>query len=297
MMNPMPTNEAAAPAASSQNGESLDVFEPSDSPDLPDTEQPAPTQTAQPAQAAPVQPSAQPPAPAVTLPEDQLQKIITQSYEMAQRNVQAQQPPPVATPVPTKEQSDEEFAKFFGVPKVDESLYVAILGMKPENPQQIQALNDFGQALVKQAVRVATFYATQKMREAEAKVAPYVAQLQQQSNTEEQKMFFTKYPDLEPHMDLIGMVKADAIRRGISFDTKEKAMDFLAQKTNAILEQIRTGKAPAAPGVTAQAGQNQSQTRMTPTNIGGMSSHGRGGTVDSNQLAKALKDSLDVFEE
>lgn len=220
-----------------------------------------------------------------------LKTLVGEAFSLAQQQGQAQQPQQTQQ----QQLSEADFNKFFGIPEVNEETYFQVFGLKPENPQQVKALNGLLQGVLKAAVKMATYQGQEQLRGLEQQYKPLAQTVREQQAKAEENQFFTKYPHLKDKegddsmRNLLLMIKSQAVQQGKKFNTLQEAHEFLARTADGILQKVRGtsgGQGGARPG--------GGQTGMPTTNLGGQSSHGRGRAPQTN-LNDVQKRSHAVF--
>lgn len=222
--------------------------------------------------------------PLVSLPPEQLSQIIRESMQMAaqsggaQHGVQQQQP-----------LTDDDLFKAFKAPAIDEAMYVSMFGLKPESPQQLAAVNKVLREYALVAARMAAAHNQQVISQVESRYAPLRQTIAQQEAERQESKFYTQYKHLDQHRDTVRMVKAQMVQDGVKFPTQDAAMKGLATATEAYLTKM--GISTGANGGQGQ-GARPGGSGMPRTNVGGQSSHGRGG---NSQPKTALEESVAIF--
>lgn len=221
-----------------------------------------------PAAVAPVVPTA--PAP-VTLQPDQLQQLIA-----AARGPSVNGQPPATPPMST-----EDFKRAFNVFEATPETYEAILGVKPDSPARLQALNDALQAVSRQSVTIMRHLMGKELTGLQEKfqgqIAPVAQSFQAQNEEKLKTDFLTTYPGLKDWTPAIRAV-VDAVRsRGLKFNTPQEGMEHVAAETARVLGKDLTWAKTALAGPSAQAPSQQPVTRQMST----MSMGGRSGTSGS----------------
>lgn len=235
---------------------------------------------------APVQPVV--PPSAVTMTPEQLQ-TLTQSLRA---------PAPTAQPATQPAMTEAEFKKQFNVVDVTPDDYQALLGVAPQNPQQVEKLNHLLQATARQAVTInrtlMDHQLTQLRAEFESRLGPVTQSHEQQREASIEKNFLTQYPGLADYRPLLREIATAAQARGMSFKSEQEMQQFAAAQAGKLL-----GRDPASfkvAIVAPQGGQATTQTRtaqpsgartMSTTSMGGRSGQ-TGGAAPAQSTAERI---------
>lgn len=300
-MNASTSTGPASQSAPSDQGQSaisnVNPFEsapPSDSTNAP--VEPASTQPgAEPAGTAPAAAPAagQPPAqPSINLTADDLRKSIVDGIVAAQQKT-AQ---PAAAPAqPPRQMSPEEFRAHYRIPNVDAGVYKAMLGVDPQSPEQVKALDNLLQGFMHAGLRMGQdLYSVQLEQfkgEFTQQLTPLQQHYQQQYEAGLQQGFLSKHPDLANEMATVNEVRDAMIARGVKFSSVEEMYNQVGTATRQLLTRIR-GSAPA--GGQSQPGSSpaQPQSRPQPRTMTPASAGGRGGTGGSGQNSKSTAEAV-----
>lgn len=215
---------------------------------------------------------------------EMLSQVIRESVQLSQGQPQAAQQVPVQL-------TEEELFRHFKVPTVDEARFQAMLGLKPENPQQLQAFNMILREAALAGARMASYQSQATIQQMQERYAPLAQTIQQQKAEREEKAFFGRYKHLEAHKDTVLLVRAKMIQDGHRFDTAEQAEKALAASSEAYLKKF--GVALSANGGKGQSAQPNGQRNMPTTNLGGQTSHGR---PAGNGKLTPMQESLAIFQ-
>lgn len=237
-------------------------------------------------------------APAGLTPE-QISELAAQTV----LRVQSQQKPtaaPVAAKPAPQPLSDAEFNQRFGVVTVDAKTYTDIFGFAPEKPEQVQALHNFGQGLVKQTMRMAQFIHQQELakvrNELSGQVAPILQTHQATVEREMRSEFYSANPDLQEYDALVQEIVQNVQRSGQKFqgtvaEQKAAAFNFVAARARTLLGRSAPSGQAAPQQVTSQQQVQQPQRRMSTMSMGGQSSGTGAATVNS----RSSNDAKSVF--
>ena len=246
------------------------------------------TQTAQPTApaAAPAAPAAQPAAapvpaaPAAQTPPPAAPLTIDHAA-LAKAIREGNQPAPTG---PT----DEELSRQLGIVHVTPEIYKQAFGVDG-TPEQIKGLNDYGQAIAKQAVTIASVLFKRELQEFKDSMSPYTAVVQQQEAGRIKTEFFKKHADLGGYEELVTQQYQLAKASGRKFDSIEAAGTFVAEQTRSVLKSLGiTPAAPAVPNGTQSPGKSAPQTRqMAPHAMGG-----KGGSTPSATTPKSASEQV-----
>jgi len=176
--------------------------------------------------------------------------------------------------------TDEELSQQLGIVTVTPQLYKDVFGIDG-TPAQITGLNNYGQAIAKQAVTIAKVLFDRELKEFRDSMAPYTQVVQQQEASRIKSEFFKTHADLAGYEELVTQQYQLAKSSGRKFNTLDEASKFIADQTRSVLKGL--GITPTAPSVTngsTPSGKSVPQTRtMTPLSTGGKSS----GSPSANQ--------------
>lgn len=225
------------------------------------TAQPATTPAVQ-----PVQPAAQPAAAAA--PQFDAQ-TIARAVSDGVRQALPQQPAAGA--------SDADIARQLQIFTATPETFQAILGIAPEKPEQVRALNDALQGVARQAVTIAKTLYQQDLQAFRAEISPYLGMVRDSEATRQRETFFKEQPDLSGYEPLVQQVFEAALASGQRFGTTNEARQFVATRTRELLKSINV--TPVTPTTTRGAAPSRTTTSpsrpMSPTSVGGRN----GGTV------------------
>lgn len=150
-----------------------------------------------------------------------------------------QAPPQPATPQ-QQNISEEDFNKMFNVHRADEKFLRDLLGLDPETqvaPERLAAFNQYGQALVRQAVTMAAFQIDAIKQELTKQMSPAVTFAQQQEHERLKTEFFKTNEDLKPYEPLVTEVYQRLAASGWK-GSKEEAFKTIADNARTILKQL-----------------------------------------------------------
>lgn len=169
--------------------------------------------------------------------------------------------------------TDEQVAQQLGVVSVTDATYEAILGVKPSTPAQVKALNDYGQAIAKQAVTIANLITQQQMQQFRDSMTPYIQATREAEASRQRETFFKEHPTLTGYEALVKQVFSTALAEGRKFPDAAQARKYVADTTAALLKSsgITPQARPAGGGGTPQRTQTPQTRPMSPTSMGGRS--------------------------
>jgi len=241
-----------------------------------------------------------PVTPPAGLTPEQISELAAQTALRV--NQQSRPAPTVAPAKPAPPPlTDAEFNQRFGVVQADAKTYTDIFGFAPEKPEQIKALNDYGQNLVKQAMRMVQFMQSQELSKVRSELTGQVAPiLQTHQATVEREMrneFYTENPDLKEYDALVQEIVQNVQRSGQRFngspaEQKVAAFNFVAARARTLLGRSAPSGQAAPQQVTSQQQPvQQTQRRMTPMSMGGQSS----GTGAAAVNSRSSNDAKSIF--
>ena len=239
---------------------------------------------------APVTP---PPAPAVVPQQQQLtpERIADIAAQAAIRV--GQQQTPQVQPAPQPQMSQEEFNKTFNVVNLNANDFAAITGYVPDKPEQVAALNNFAQGIVKQALTMAQVHIASVTQSLEQRFGQQISPLTQQREAQVgeavKNEFFTAHQDLKDLEPLVTEIANQAKTSGQKFASKEEAFKFVADRVRSLVPRAPT--AASQPGATAPnqpQGQQPVQRRMATTSVGSQASSSGGSATGSKSDAKSI---------
>lgn len=172
------------------------------------------------------------------------------------------------TPAPTGP-TDAELAQQLSIVTVTPELYKGVFGVDG-TPEQVKGLNDYGQAIAKQAVTIASVLFERQLKTLQDSLSPYTAVVRQQEASRIEKEFYTEHKDLTGYEEMVKQQYQLALQSGKTFASLAEASKFVADQTRSTLLSLGiTPKTPIANGAPV-SGKSVPQTRpMTPTSMGG----------------------------
>jgi len=184
--------------------------------------------------------------------------------------------------------SQEQFNKTFNVVQLDQAGFTEIMGYTPDSPKQVEALNNFAQGVVRQALTMAQVHVQSVTRDLEQRfgsvVNPITAERDAQVGAQLQQEFFQTHPQLKAAEPLVIEIANKVKASGRKFQTREEAFNFVAEETRRLLPQ---GFQSPTTGINPP--QTRSVTRqMTPTSVGGQVSARTGSAAAGPSDAKAI---------
>lgn len=215
---------------------------------------------------------------AVQLSPEQLQQLIQAARPPAQSAEQAQPP-----------MTEGEFKKLFNIFEATPEMYEAILGVKPDNPQRVTALNDALQSVSRQSITILRHLMDQRFKEMDGRFQPVQATIQQQREQQAFQEFTTEYPGLKDYGPMLREIVDAARSRGMSFTNLNDAKTYVAAQAAKLLgKQVTDFKtAPATQGTNNQTSQQSGTRSMSTTSMGGRSGSS-GGAAPSQTTAERL---------
>jgi hypothetical protein len=250
-------------------------------PVAPQRQQQSPAQTRQDTQPAQQQQPSQ--STTIAMSEEQLQKLA--------QSLRPQAAAPVA-PAATPQMTDEEFAKTFNVHKVTPEEYEAILGIKPDSPARVAALDAALQGVSRQSVTLARAMMDQMRQELMGQIQPARQAMLAQEMREDYTAFMGANKDLNDYSPLLQEIvistkaKIDAGQMP-NFRSKAEAATFVASTARKLLN-----LQASQPGGQQQQQQPPSRQQggarsMSTTSMGGRTGSS-GGAAPVQGLAERL---------
>lgn len=167
--------------------------------------------------------------------------------------------------------SETELAQQLGIVTVTPEVYKSILGVDAQ-PDQVKALNDYGQGIAKQAVTIASVLFGQQLKQLRAEFMPYQETVRTQEAERIKNDFYTKNTDLKGYEAIVTEQYQLAKASGKTFANVQEAAKFVADQTRSRLTSLGI-KLPAvgAPtnGSTNTPAKPAPARAMTPTMVGG----------------------------
>lgn len=192
--------------------------------------------------------------------------IVQAQAKVGQPQVSQQQEQPM---------SQAEFRKHYGIPVVDANVYKSIIGVDPDSPERVAALDGLLYSFATAGVRMGNDLLRSQMEmlksEFTGQISPLLSAHQQQQEAAIIQRFTAANPDLANDMATVNEVKDAMIARGVKFSSQEEMFKEVGNAARQLLTRIRGtqpvgGQQPGSQPVQTQA----SQTRqMTPTAQGG----------------------------
>lgn len=271
-------------------------FAPGSASSTPETSTPAqpttPTQPSAPVQPAPTGGVSTPPPPAaqpvVGLSQDQLTTLL-----QAARQPAASQGQP-ATPAAQPTMTDGDFKKAFNIFEATPELYEQILGVKPDSPARVEALNNALQSISKQSITVVRYLMEQRLKAVEdsmqSKLGPITQERQQATEERYYQEFSSEYPGLKDYKPLLSEVVTAAQARGLKFNNAAEAKNFVATQACKLLGKTVESVKVTSNGAATSSGQATTQQpaarQMSTMSMGGRS--GASGATPVQSTAERL---------
>lgn len=212
---------------------------------------------------------------------EEFRKTLVDGIVAAQQKVAPQQQQPAAP----KPMSPEEFRQHYEIPQVDESVYEAILGVKPDRPERVAALDNllagYMRAGVKMGQDLLKAQLGQFQQQYDGRLQPLMSAHIQQQEAALVNRFTQANPDLANEMILVNEVKDAMIARGAKFGSEQELFKAVGDATRQLIGRLRGGQQAGGqvqPGSSkpGQASQRPVARPMTPSMQGG-----RGGSASS----------------
>lgn len=226
-------------------------------------------------------------APATTPPQSAIQQIVMTPEMLAQITAQRQQSAQ-PQPQPQPQLSEADFVRHFNIFQANDQVYESILGVKPDRPEQVKALDDALQGVARQAVTIARFEMANKVKELQAQLQPINKSLQQQKETEYATRFYAQNTDLKDYEPMLREIVDAARARNMKFASDQEAMKYVADTARRLLGKTVPvpGQAPGSVSNPAQTIQAPGARQMTPVSMGGRS--GQGGATPPKSTAERI---------
>jgi len=191
-------------------------------------------------------PAVQPQAPAPVAP--QLVTLTPEQLRELTGNRNAPSGPAQPTPAPRLVPGSPEYKKLFNVVDITPETYKAFLGVDPE-PGQVEALSSLKDAIVKQALTMASAHTKYVEQQLAERFSPVMQFYQAQQQKELEVDFFGKHKDLVPYKDLTATVARQlaANPQVMQGKTREQIFAVVATEVKRLLQTagVQPGAAPA----------------------------------------------------
>ncbi len=235
------------------------------------TATPAPVaQPARPAQTQQVQ-QTQAVAPTAPVAPQQPAALPFDQKQFAQTLAEALRPPAAGQP----QMTDAELRAQLNIFEADDAAYEAILGVKPDTPERVAALNRALQGVARQAVTMSQIMNQRAIKEYQDSLNPYITAIRSQEADRQKQVFFTESPDLKGFDAVVETQFQLALASGKQFPSVDAARKYVADQARAQLRAIGITPGTAQPGTTTNnpttTSPNTSTRKMTPTSVGGRS--------------------------
>jgi hypothetical protein len=231
----------------------------------------------------------------------QTQQPTTQTQQVAQTPAQqpAMDPTAIAKavaeglrgalPQPQQAQpqlTDEQLRQQLGVFTATEETYEQLLGVKPDSPARVAALNNVLQAVAKQAVTISNLMTQKALADYQQSLNPYITAVQTAEADRQKSLFFKDYPQLTGFEQVVQEQYQLAKMSGQKFPTVEAARKYVADKAIERLKSVGVNpQAPAAqPTQTTQTTSPNTSRQMTTTSVGGRSGASATGKSPANTV-------------
>lgn len=210
-------------------------------------------------------------APAAPQPVSLTKEAIQEMLQQVAKPQQQQQEP---------QMTQEELARMLNVFNADQGL-LETLGLKPE---ALPVFNNMLQAVVRQAVTMATVHQQQQMRAMMERFAPLQQFVSQQQEEKYRKEFFESNADLKGFEPLAEAIYTQMIQEKFS-GTKEKVFEEIAKRTRDLKAKLNI------PQATQQQQQSAPQTprKMSTLTRGGQVGAGSNGVSTDGKNKTAVR--------
>jgi hypothetical protein len=182
--------------------------------------------------------------------------------------------------------TDEQLRQQLGVFTATEETYEQLLGVKPDSPARVAALNNVLQAVAKQAVTISNLMTQKALADYQQSLNPYITAVQTAEADRQKSLFFKDYPQLTGFEQVVQEQYQLAKMSGIKFPTVEAARKYVADKAIERLKSVGVNpQAPAAqPTQTTQTTSPNTSRQMTTTSVGGRSGASATGKSPANTV-------------
>jgi hypothetical protein len=192
---------------------------------------------------------------------------------------------PTQQPQTKPQMTDEEFAKAFNIHKTTAEEYEAIIGIKPDSPARIAALDATLQAVSRQSVTLARAMVDQAKQELLGQIQPAREAMLQQQGREYHAQFVASNPDLKDYTPLLQEIVASTkakIDSGAmpNFRSPAEAAVFVANTARKLLniQAPQPGVQPAQSQQQPPSRQQGGSRSMSTTSMGGRTGSNGGAT-------------------
>jgi hypothetical protein len=182
--------------------------------------------------------------------------------------------------------TDEQLRQQLGVFTATEETYEQLLGVKPDSPARVAALNNVLQAVAKQAVTISNLMTQKALADYQQSLNPYITAVQTAEADRQKSLFFKDYPQLTGFEQVVQEQYQLAKMSGVKFPTVEAARKYVADKAIERLKSVGVNpQAPAAqPTQTTQTTSPNTSRQMTTTSVGGRSGASATGKSPANTV-------------
>lgn len=210
------------------------------------------------------QPTSTPPPPAQQFDTNALTAAVAAGVSQAL-------PKPAAAAAP--QMTDAQLRQQLGIFQASADDYEALLGVKPDSPARVDALNRMLQGVAKQAVTISKILNERALAEQQAQMTPYIQTVRAQEAERQRQVFFTENKDLVGYEVLSEKIFNEALASGRKFTDVAEARRYVAEQTRQTLKSIGvTPGARTGTGTTTNGTPPPPATRqMTTTSVGGRS--------------------------
>jgi hypothetical protein len=171
----------------------------------------------------------------------------------------------------TQQFTQEDFNKTFNIPTVDNQVFQAITGYAPDKPEQVQALNNFAQGIIRAAVTMSNFQLEQARQQVVQQMAPVVNGHKEQVDAGLKNEFFTTNAHLKDFEPLVQEISKGFAREGRKFASKDELFKAVAGQAALLLgramPQTNVGNPTQNTPNGVQPSVNGSQRLMTPAGL------------------------------
>lgn len=166
-------------------------------------------------------------------------------------------------------ESDADVARKLNIYTADAATFEAIVGLKPERPEQVVALNNALQGVARQAVTIAKILIDQSVGDLRTSISPYQQMVQRQVADQQQALFYDENKELVGYKPLVESTFAAMKASGITFTDITTARKALADRVRADLKASGITPQVARPGTPTRTTTTPQSRPMSPTSMGG----------------------------
>lgn len=174
----------------------------------------------------------------------------------------------------------EDLAKKLNIFTADAGVYEQLLGVKPDSPDRVVALNNLLQGVAKQAVSIANYVMEQRLSKMEGNMKPAMDYASTQEGQRQQAEFAAEHPDLaDPRFLAIAKKELEMVMaQGKKFPDIKSARLYVAEQTRKTLQGLGITPVPSQGNPNPSTPTVNSATSPAPTRkMATTSLGGRGG--------------------